>query len=338
MAAQKIIIARTGDGFRACHEIVDDDVANRADPGPGQIRIRNHFAGVNAVYDQMMCFDRVPHSRVEPPVDAGVEAVGIVEAVGSDVDSLAPGDAVATAAVGGGYRHVQIVDASDATAVPAATPEVLALIPSGVSALVALEQVGEMTSGETVCVTAAAGGLGNLLVQLAVNAGNRVIAVCGGERKAAAMRALGVARVIDYRRESVADVLAAEFADRIDLALDSVGGELFDALLDNLAAHGRLVVCGFTSDRLPTEEVTRERVYTKLYWKAASIRGFMNYRFAAHAADARERLLAMLEAGRIRPLVDDGAFAGLGSVADAVEHLLGGHNLGKVVVDLRDDA
>ena len=330
---RKIIIDSIGSSFRDCTKIVPEPWR---DPGDSEILIRHHFAGVNGVYDQMMCLDRVEHARVVPPADTGVEAVGIVEARGRGVEGFEVGSAVATVAAGAGYREWQVCAAGAAIAVPEASREVLALIPSGVSALVALEQVGEMKSGETVCISAATGGLGNILTQLAVNAGNHVIAVCGSDEKAKRLQELGVARVLQYRRESVADVLRDEYRDGIDLAMDSVGGELFDALLDNLAPFGRLVVCGFTSDRLPTARVEQERIYTKLYWKAASVRGFMNYRFARHAEDARERLLGMLESGTIAPLVDSTAFKGLESVADAVEHLLAGRNIGKVIADLRE--
>ncbi|MGI9233438.1 MAG: zinc-binding dehydrogenase [Woeseiaceae bacterium] len=329
---RKIIIRRIGSSFRDSTEIVPEPWR---DPGPGELLIRHQFAGVNGVYDQMMCLDRVEHTRVIQPADTGVEAVGIVEACGSDVEGFENGSAVATMTAGTGYRDWQVCKASDAIAIPAASRKILALIPSGVSAMVALEQVGEMRSGETVCITAATGGLGNVMTQLAVNAGNHVVAICGGDEKAARLTELGVARVIQYKTESVTDVLSAEYSDRIDLAMDSVGGELFDALADNLSPHGRLVICGFTSDRVPTATVEQQRIYTKLYWKAASIRGFMNYRYAEYADDARRRLLEMLDAGSIDPLVDPTEFMGLESIADAVEHLLAGRNVGKVIADLR---
>lgn len=329
---RKIIIRRIGGSFRECTEIVAEPWH---DPGEGELLIRHHFAGVNGVYDQMRCLDRVEHTRVIPPADTGVEAVGIIEACGSGVDGFEVGSAVATMTAGAGYREWQICTPATAIAVPEASREILALIPSGVSALVALQRVGEMSSGETVCISAAAGGLGNIMTQLAVNAGNHVIAICGSDEKAERLRNFGAARVVQYRRESVAEVLRDEYPDRIDLAMDSVGGALFDVLVDNLAPFGRLVVCGFTSDRLPTARVEQERIYTKLYWKAASVRGFMNYRFAGYAEDARKRLLEMLAAGTIVPLVDATEFKGLESVADAVEHLLAGRNLGKVIADLR---
>ncbi|MDH3619618.1 MAG: zinc-binding dehydrogenase [Gammaproteobacteria bacterium] len=329
---RKIVIQEIGKSFRECTAIVSETLGP---PGPDEVLIRNHFAGVNGVYDQMMCLDRVEHTKVIPPADTGVEAVGVIETRGADVAEFAPGDTVATMNVGTAYRDWQVCKSADVISIPAATPEVLALIPSGVSALVALEQVAGMTTGETVCVTAACGGLGNVLSQLAVNAGNHVIGVCGSDEKAAWLESIGVARVIQYRREDAAAILAGEYCDKLDLVMDSVGGPLFDALVENLAPLGRLVVCGYTSDRVPTEKVRQERIYSKLYWKAASIRGYMNYRFAAHAADARERLLAMLAAGEIKPLVDGRQFVGLEAIGDAVEHLLNGENIGKVVVDLR---
>ena len=329
---RKIVIHRLGESFRDCTRVVAEPLAA---PAPHEVLVRHHFAGVNGVYDQMMCANKVVHTPVAPPADAGVEAIGVIEAIGGDVHGFSAGDAVVTVGAGGGYRRFKISAAADVIPVPEVSREILALIPSGVSALLALERVGEMSSGETVCITAAAGGLGNIATQLAVRAGNHVIAVCGTAEKAEWLKRIGVSRVVQYHEESLAETLANEYPERIDLAMDSVGGETFDALLENLAPHGRLVVCGATTDRLPPVRVMQERVYTRLYWKAASVRGFMNYRFAAHAADARRRLLAMLASGAIRPLIDDTPFVGLGAVADAVEHLLDGRNRGKVTVDLR---
>ena len=329
---RKVIIHKLGESFRDCTRI---DAAPIPAPGTGQVLVRNHFAGVNGVYDQMMCMNRVEHTRVEPPADTGVEAVGVVEATGPDVHDLEPGMAVATVNVGGAYREWQLCEAGRAFPIPEPQPAVLALIPSGVSALLALERAGEMSGGELVCITAAAGGLGNMLTQLALNAGNEVVAICGSDAKAEWLAAIGARRVIQYRRESVADVIGREFADGLNLVMESVGGELFDVLVENLAPFGRLVVCGYTSDRTPTETVRQERIYTRLYWKAASVRGFMNYRYAEFAADARRRLLGMYAAGDIVPLVDPTQFSGLESLADAVDYLLAGMNVGKVVVDLR---
>ena len=331
--SRKIVIHRLGESFRECTRIEHEALTP---PAAGEVLIRHTLAGVNGVYDQMMCANRVQHVPVTPPADAGVEAAGRVVAVGAGVTAVGEGDPVVTVGAGGGYREYKLCAAEQAIRVPSDSAEVLALIPSGVSAYLALHVTGELRSADVVCITAAVGGLGNIAVQLAVLEGHHVIAVCGNADKAQWLRDVGVARVVNYRKESLAEVLEREYPERIDLALDSVGGETFDALLATLAPLGRLVVAGATCDRLPPETVLQERAYNRLYWKGASIRGFMNWRLAEHHAAARAALLEMLAAGRLKPLIDPTVFAGLASVADAVDHLLAGNNVGKVMVRLAD--
>jgi NADPH-dependent curcumin reductase CurA len=331
--SRKIVIKRLGESFRDCTKIVTEQLPS---PRPGEVMVRHHIVGVNGIYDQMMCLDRIEHSKVIPPAGTGVEAIGEIEMLGEGVQDFAVGDPVAVVRAGHGYRLRQNCAVADLIPVPEASKRVLALIPSGVSALVALEQVGEMKTGELVCITAAAGGLGNIAVQLAVTSGNRVLAVCGNEQKANWLKSVGVERAINYRKEDLSQILDQEYQDQLDLVLDTVGGKTFDSLLRNMAPHGRLVSCGYTSDRLPTEAITSERIYTSLYWKAASVRGFMNYRFAHHAADARRRLWKMVESGQLEPLIDQNCFKSLEQVPDAVDHLIAAKNLGKVLVDLRD--
>lgn len=332
---RKIVIHRLGKSFRQCTRIERETLEP---PAAGEVLIRHTLAGVNGVYDQMMCANRVQHVPVTPPADAGVEAAGRIIAVGAGVTTLEVGDPVVTVGAGGGYREFKLCSADQIIPVPADSADVLALIPSGVSAYLALHVTGELRPDDVVCITAAVGGLGNIAVQLAVQAGHHVVAVCGSADKARWLGEIGAARVVNYRQESLADVLEREYPERIDLALDSVGGETFDALLANLAPLGRLVVAGATCDRLPPETVRQERAYNRLYWKGASIRGFMNWRLAEHHAAARAALLDMLAVGSLKPLIDQTAFEGLESVADAVDHLLGGNNVGKVMVRLADGA
>jgi NADPH-dependent curcumin reductase CurA len=130
---------------------------------------------------------------------------------------------------------------------PGPEREWLALASTGVSALLALD-IGEARAGDVVAVSAAAGGLGHFIVQLAKLRGCRVVAVCGGPEKGALVRRLGADRVIDHRTENVAEVLGREFKDRLNVAVDTVGGAIFDAFADNLAVHGRLVAAGAAQD------------------------------------------------------------------------------------------
>lgn len=329
---RKIVIARLAGEFRASTEIVAEPWR---DPGPGEVAIRNAFAGVNAVFDKNLCRNTIRYVDVVPPRDMGIESVGHVVAVGEGVDGPAVGDPVATVALGHGFREYHVIEASRCIRVREASPEILALIPSGISALVGLRHVAELASGETVAVSAAAGGLGQFVVQLARLAGNHVIGVTGSAAKAAALRRLGCDRVVDYREEDLRDVLAREYPRGVDIAWDSVGGAIFDTFLDHLAMRGRLVVSGHTSDfDRPEEDVPAPRIYHKLYWKSASVRGFQNPAFPEHFAEAAREILELYHLGRLQVLIDPRAFRGIGSVADAEEHLLAGGNVGKVVVAL----
>ena len=304
-----IRMERHAASFRAACEIVDLPMS---EPGPGEIRVRNHWCGINAIFDTQIARNAVDYVKIGLPTFTGVEALGTVEAVGDGVTGFAPGDAVVTTRFTGGYREVNTGPAENFVLVPEARPEWLTLASTGVSALVALEQIGELRDGETVAISAAAGGLGHLLVQLAKLRGCHVIGIAGGAEKGAFVRDLGADRVIDYRCEDVAAVLTAEYPKGIDLAFDTVSGAIHDAFLANIAYHGRLVVAGAAADlEGKPEMVTAPRIAHAIYYKGASVRGFMNGLLTAHWPDARARLFDLYATGKLQVRLDARRFEGL---------------------------
>jgi prostaglandin reductase 3 len=118
----------------------------------------------------------------------------------------------------------------------------------GISGSVALEQVEEVKSGETVLVTAAAGGTSQCVVQLAKLAGDHVIGTTSSDEKAEVLKALGCDRVVNYNKEDIGTVLETEYPNGVDLVFEPVGGETFKAAVQNIAVHGRVI--GFTSGYL----------------------------------------------------------------------------------------
>ncbi len=327
-----IRLARFGSSFRDAAEIVDVPLAA---PAPGEIRVRNRFCGINAIFDTQIARNAVDYVKIGLPTFTGVEALGVVEAVGEGVADFAVGDAAVTVRFTGGYREANTAPADAFCKVPEAKPEWLALASTGVSALVALEQIGEIKAGETVAISAAAGGLGHLLFQLAVLRGCHVIGIAGGARKCAFVQSLGAHRVIDYKSEDVAAVLATEYPKGIDVAVDTVSGAIYDAFLANIATHGRLVVAGAASDlEGKPDMVTAPRIAHAIYYKCASVRGFMNGLLTAHWPEARARLFEMYAAGDLKVCLDENRFAGLEGIYDAVEHLLSGASMGKVVAEI----
>ena len=309
------------------------------EPAPGEIAVRNLWCGVNGIFDTQIARNAVDYVKIQLPTIMGVEALGVVQAVGAGVTDFKPGDAAVTVRFRGGYREANIAPASDFLRVPGTDRAWLALASTGVSAWLMLHHVGQARAGETVAISAAAGGLGHLLVQLAKLQGCRVIAICGGAEKSAFVRRLGADHVIDYRSESVAEVLARDFANAIDVAIDTVGGATVDALVEQLAPHGRLVVGGAAQDLDGQPEiVTGPRIVHKLYYKCASVRGFMNGLLTPHWPAARAALFPLYEQGRLQVCFDAAELQGLARVPDAIDHLLSGRSMGKVVVQLAEEA
>ncbi|MEH2067624.1 MAG: zinc-binding dehydrogenase [Nostoc sp.] len=326
---KKLIAKQLNQDFKSAVEIVEIPIS---EPAASELLIQNKFAGINGGFDTLLCRGEVPYINLMPPFDLGVEAVGEVIAMGENVKDFQIGDAVVTT-VRGGYREYQVIDANLAVKVRQATPELLTLMPTGVSALVALEQLGEMKSNEVVLVTAAAGGTGHIAVQLAKLAGNHVIGTCSSEAKAKLLRELGCDRTINYRTENLNQVLKQEYPNGINLIFECVGKDVFDTCVENLAVRGRLVVVGFISEYAKNrEQITQPRIYHQLFWKAASVRGFLMPHYKEYMVEARDRLLNLFYTDKVKVAIDPTQFNGIESIPAAVEYLLSGQNCGKVVV------
>lgn len=324
---RKVVITRFDKDFRAATDIQEVPMP---EPAANEILVRNMFAGVNA---SDVNISAGVYFASEPPHDAGVEASGEVVAVGAEVDQIKVGDHVLTNMIGGGYREYQTVAADFAIPIAKASPEITSLPAAAIPASMGLDIAGEMRSGETVLVTAAAGGVGHFAVQLAKLAGNHVIATCGTPEKVAMLRDLGADRVIDYREEDVAQVLASEYSDGIDLVLEGVGQGLFDAAVANIATRGRIVVLGFVSEyKTEPQIITAPRIYHQLLWKSAMVRGFLYSDYVPQIGEHMAKLLGLMSEGKLRAITDPTEFVGIESVADAVEYLHSGANVGKVIV------
>ncbi|GLY66684.1 zinc-binding dehydrogenase [Amycolatopsis taiwanensis] len=216
-------------------------------PGVGQVVVAVERAGV--IYaDTIVRSGRFPFPR---PFVPGHEVAGTVTAVGPEVDSSLLGRRVVATTVGmsGGYAEQALAEAVNVHPVPdgLALEHAVAVFSAGA---VAVGLLGAMpvSRGETVVVTAAAGRIGLLLVQLAKAAGATVIGAAGGPEKLAAARESGADAVVDYRTADWAGQVRELTGGGADLVLDAIGGDIgaqaFDALADG---RGRLGVYGFTS-------------------------------------------------------------------------------------------
>ena len=318
--------------FREAAEVVEEEFPTLAS---NEVLIKNKYAAVNATDVNITAGRYSPDADL--PLDLGVEAAGVVVEVGADVSYLSEGDAVITSTLGGGYREYNVERVGNAIKVPAATPEALSIVVSGLTASIALEEVGEMSHDETVLVTAAAGGTGHYAVQLARIAGNHVIGTCSTDGKVELLKQIGCDRPINYETEDVAEVLGTEYEEGVDLVYESVGGPLFDTCVSALARHGRLLSIGYVSEyQEGAETISRERVYTALIPKSASIRGVFLPHFREHFSAHTKKLMRLQKNGTLEVFIDDATFEGIESIFDAVEYLQDGENRGKLVVQFPD--
>lgn len=299
------------------------------------------FVGINAsdINYSAGRYDRT----VKPPFDAGFEGIGEVVGLGlSASSSFALGDAVAYFG-SGAFAEYTVVPAKECVPVPAVRPEFLTLLVSGATAFIALKRLGQLAKGQTVLVTAAAGGTGQFAVQFAKQAGCHVIGTCSSDEKAGFLKSIGCDRPINYTCEDLAKTLRAEYPRGLDLVYESVGGSVFEAAVNNLANKGRVIVIGFISGYRSASGIPRFRGETlpvKLLQKSASIRGFFLPHFLGDYRDALSSMTHMFSRGQLVCEVDggdlapEGQFTGLESVFRAVDYMYAGKNLGKVVVDV----
>ncbi len=302
-----------------------------------EILVKNKYVGINALYDRELYRGHVPYINITFPYVYGVEAVGEVIEVGSNIKKVKVGHSVSTVKVGTAYQEYQVITEAEYIEIPEATPEYLTLNPTGVSAYLAIKNVAELKPGETIVVSAAAGGLGHILVQLAKQKGCHVVGICGSSQKEALLKSLnGCDVVLNHKKQNIEVYLNDHYASKINVGFDSVGRHMFDAFLNNLAPLGRLVVSGLATEinEGKFQEITAPRVYESIYWKGASVRCFMNHLYKDQHPEARDFLFDQYQKGQLQVKVDPTKFNGIASIIDASEYLLAGKSCGKVVVKL----
>jgi NADPH2:quinone reductase len=238
------------------------DVLHLADvptpePGRGEIRIRQAAVGVNFIDT----YHRTGLYPVPLPSGLGQEGAGVVEAIGDDVSRFKVGDRAAYALASiGAYAEAKVVPADRAVRLPDNIDfeTAAAALLKGMTAEFLLRRAYAVRAGEAVLVHAAAGGVGQILVQWAKALGALVIGTAGSPDKAAQARELGADHVILYRDQDVAaEVRRITAGAGVAVAYDSVGKDTFEGTLASLARRGLFVSFGNASGPPPPVEARR---------------------------------------------------------------------------------
>lgn len=210
------------------------------EPGPEDVRIRVHAAGVNPVDWKIRAgylASMLPH---EMPLTLGWDVSGVVDKVGANVTHLSVGDAVYSRpdiTRNGTYAEFVVVRASEAAAKPETlTHNEAAAVPlAGLTAWQALFDHAQLKPGERVLIHAGAGGVGSFAIQLAKWSGAHVISTASAANEAL-VRDLGADEFVDYRSQQFEQVLA-----KVDVVLDTIGGDTQERSIQLLKSGGRLI-------------------------------------------------------------------------------------------------
>ncbi|WP_127598665.1 quinone oxidoreductase family protein [Nitratireductor alexandrii] len=228
-----------------------EDVA-AAEPGKGEVRVRNHAVGLNFidVYFRTGLYP-APNGL---PFTPGNEGAGEVVAVGAGVEDLRPGDRVAYAGTLGAYAEERLIAADRLVRTPEAISDeqAAAMMLKGMTAEYLLCRTFKVKPGDTILYHAAAGGVGLIVGQWAKHLGATVIGTASTPEKIALARAHGYDHVIDYTREDFVERVREITGGRMcDVVYDSVGKDTFPASLDCLRPMGMFVSFGQSSGPIP---------------------------------------------------------------------------------------
>ncbi|WP_370203449.1 quinone oxidoreductase family protein [Alloalcanivorax venustensis] len=240
-------------------QVLRPETVTVGEPGPGQVRLKQTAIGVN--FHDIYVRSGLYQTLTLPGIP-GLEAAGMVEAVGEGVTAFAPGDRVAyTSGNYGAYADQRLIDAGRLVRLPDDIDDVLVagMMVRGLTARILLTDVFPVREGNTILVQAAAGGVGQLLCQWARHLGATVIGTVGSQEKAERARRHGCHHVILYREQNLVDTVKQLTDGRgVDVAYDSVGKDTFYDSLACLTPRGHLVNFGQSSG--PVEPLAMPRL------------------------------------------------------------------------------
>ena len=299
-------------------------------PGPGEILVKVAAAGVNRP-------DVAQRSGSYPPPPGasdlpGLEISGVVVALGEGASKHKLGDKVMSLVAGGGYAQYCIAPDAQAMTVPdgfsmteaGATAETLMTVWHNVF------ERGGLQPGETLLIHGGSSGIGTMAIQLAKALGSKVIVTVGSKAKADACLKLGADHAINYKEEDfVAKVKEITGGAGVELIVDMVGGDYIDKNLDCAQVDGRIVQIAVLNG--PKATINAAKIMVKrLHYTGSTLRPRSLADKAAMVRAIEANVLPLLQAGRVKPLMDS-SFP-LEDAAGAHRRMETSEHIGKIVL------
>ncbi|NGP06536.1 quinone oxidoreductase [Rhodococcus sp. 14C212] len=279
-------------------EVLRWENAEVGEPGPGEVRIRHGAVGLNFA-DTYFRTGLYPAAL---PAGMGVEAAGVVEAVGAGVSHVREGDRVTyTGSPLGAYSTERVMPAEHLITLPdgIAFETAASMTMRGLTSAYLLRRIAALGAGDTVLLHAAAGGVGSIVTQWANLLGINVIGTVSSDAKAEIARANGCAHVIVYTRENVpARVREITDGAGVPVVFDSIGASTFATSLDSLARRGLLVCFGTASGPIPPIDAMQLAVKGSLFVTRPALADYIAD--PAERAELAGEVFGHVAAGRIR--------------------------------------
>ncbi len=202
---------------------------------------------------------------------------------------------------------------------------------TGVTAWIGMREVAKPQPGDVFVVSAAAGAVGSIVGQIAKKEGASVIGIAGGPDKCSYLtNDLGFDEAIDYKNDDVNARLRELAPDGVNGFFDNVGGPILDAVLDNLAMHARITICGAISQYDNMNDVTGPSLYLRLAERQSRMEGFAYFHFADRIPAAMAELSTWVAEGSVS--LNETVLEGIERFPEALEVMFSGGNLGKLLV------
>lgn len=303
-------------------------------PREGEVRVRTVYLSIDPVQRYWLS----PHATFGPPTEPGQlmpgRIWGVVEV--SRSPEFRAGDRVA--GPGAWATHCTLPAAAaervpDWPGIPLLAHTSLFCM-QALTAYFGLLEIARLRATDTVVVSAAAGAVGSLVVQIARIAGcGRLVAIAGTAEKCRWLREeLGADAALDYKAGDVGAQLDAACPDGIDVYYDNVGGEILDAVLARINGHARIACGGYISHYDTDAPATGIRNFAMLALKQARAEGFSCFEYVPRQGEAFAALRRWYEEGRIRAHTH--LVAGLERAPEVLADIFRGRNIGKSVIEV----
>jgi NADPH-dependent curcumin reductase CurA len=312
---------------------IDDFALEDIDLPPvadGQLRVRNLWLSVDPYMRGRMndVKSYVPPFALGQPMEGG--AIG--EVLESKAEGFVPGDLVQHMA---GWRDEAVIDARTAQKLPdlGAAPELYlgVLGVTGITAYFGLLDAASAEAGDIVFVSAAAGAVGSVVVQVAKAKGMTVIGSAGGPEKCEFVRSLGADQVVDYKAGPILKGLAGAAPDGIDVYFDNVGGDHLDAAFALARQNARFAICGMIEGYNDATPMSFRFIMRTIAMRIR-LKGFIVFDYFPRLAEFYAEMGPWVASGAVKSR--ETVVEGLDNTLDAFLGLFEGANTGKMLVKL----